>query len=371
MTVIQDIRKKAICGNIEAQMTLGKAYQEGKIVQKDMMESLYWYVQAGKKGDTSAISHIQEFSTVYPISPAQALAVLWADGQTEALRALEAIGGQQNWNAVLILKEVAVRGDKDAQFFVGMIHAYGKGVIRNIPEAISWFYKAAKQNHKNAAKELYTLALKQHSMANVFLAKLAHKRKVEAMYWISLYWLRMQQLWHKPDIVFYLRCNSCGTHWKSKLLFTMLCELQYAVPEQGMILLEDNISFINTSKIKEFLQDIFPILGVIKADKTVLQTLREKIEENSTDDTKKNVYLRTALALTGDSTAIYHMGLQFLEGKGLTKDETLGIQWIRRASQAGYIPATMTLATCFEKGIGTNVNLEKAQLLREEIQRLQ
>jgi TPR repeat protein len=54
--------------------------------------------------------------------------------------------------------KAAERGDKDAQFYAGVMLADGQGTRRNqknIPEAVKWYEKAAEQNQPDA---LYALA---------------------------------------------------------------------------------------------------------------------------------------------------------------------------------------------------------------------
>lgn len=49
----------------------------------------------------------------------------------------------------------AEKGDKDAQYYAGLMFADGQGTKKNIPEAVKWYEKAAEQNQPDA---LYALA---------------------------------------------------------------------------------------------------------------------------------------------------------------------------------------------------------------------
>lgn len=53
-------------------------------------------------------------------------------------------------NAIKILQPLAVRGDVQAQYYLGLSYGYS-------PEAAKWFLKAAEQGHAKAQYFLYTL----------------------------------------------------------------------------------------------------------------------------------------------------------------------------------------------------------------------
>lgn len=53
----------------------------------------------------------------------------------------------------------AKKGDKDAQYELGVLHREGRGVPQDLKRAAQWFEAAAKQGHSQAANELKKLDL--------------------------------------------------------------------------------------------------------------------------------------------------------------------------------------------------------------------
>ena len=49
-----------------------------------------------------------------------------------------------------LVKELAEKGDAEAQFNLGVVYANGQGVERDEKEAVNWYSKAAEQDHPPA-----------------------------------------------------------------------------------------------------------------------------------------------------------------------------------------------------------------------------
>lgn len=64
----------------------------------------------------------------------------------------------------------------------------------------------------------------------------------------------------------------------------------------------------------------------------------------------------------GDPIAQYEYGRCLLTGqRGVKKDPSLAIGFLRPAADGGYAPAQAALALCYERGIGTAVSLKEAR----------
>lgn len=56
--------------------------------------------------------------------------------------------------ATEILQKSAQQGDKEAQFQLGVMYENGQGVLKDPAKAVSWYQKAAAQNHALAQNNL-------------------------------------------------------------------------------------------------------------------------------------------------------------------------------------------------------------------------
>ena len=45
------------------------------------------------------------------------------------------------------IRSLAEQGDADAQFLLGFMYAYGKGVAQDFAKAVKWYRKAAEQGN--------------------------------------------------------------------------------------------------------------------------------------------------------------------------------------------------------------------------------
>ena len=70
--------------------------------------------------------------------------------------------------AVEWYRKAADQGDARAQFNLGVVYAYGKGVPEDFPEALRWFRKAHAQGYEHAAgaiEQVLQLQRQQHGAA--------------------------------------------------------------------------------------------------------------------------------------------------------------------------------------------------------------
>lgn len=74
----------------------------------------------------------------------------------------------------------------------------------------------------------------------------------------------------------------------------------------------------------------------------------------------------TECAKHGNTRAQYYLGLHYLKGEYIQKDEIQGANWIRSAAQAGFKDAEYTFGTLLQQGIGVNKDCEQARLWYEK-----
>lgn len=56
--------------------------------------------------------------------------------------------------ALKLFRPLATKGDSDAQFNIGLMHAKGQGVPKDDQQALFWYRKAAEQGHAGAQLNL-------------------------------------------------------------------------------------------------------------------------------------------------------------------------------------------------------------------------
>jgi CHAT domain-containing protein/uncharacterized protein YqgQ len=81
--------------------------------------------------------------------------------------------------------EKAERGDVDAQFNLGLMYFYGKGVTQNDIEAAKWFRQAAEQGHARASGILGRILIAQGKFDEAqSVTEKAHQKQPQELAWI-------------------------------------------------------------------------------------------------------------------------------------------------------------------------------------------
>ena len=142
-------------GSVPAQYAVGKAYERGEGVQKDMPKAMLWYKKAGAKGNNSALLDIgilyfrgEQVAQDYK----QALdyfKLAWKYGHMKAPRYMgiiyeDGLGVQTNYaEALKFYKSASNAGDITAAARIGSLYERGLGVAQSYETAIKWYLKAA------------------------------------------------------------------------------------------------------------------------------------------------------------------------------------------------------------------------------------
>jgi TPR repeat protein len=107
--------KKAAQGDVDAQLSLGTMYEEGKIVPQDFGKARWWYEQAAAQGDAQAQT---------------SLGTLYVAGRGVPLDFVQA---RQWW------EQAAAQGDPEAQNKLGVLYDSGHGVPQDDVRAYMWY----------------------------------------------------------------------------------------------------------------------------------------------------------------------------------------------------------------------------------------
>jgi len=148
-------RKAAEHGNAEAQYNLGLMYKEGRgriFGRRDERKAVEWFQKAANQGNADA---------------QVALGVMYEEGrgiakdERKAFEWYKKAADQRNYDAQFNLARMyakeAEQGDATAQYNLGVMYFYGRGVPQDNSKAKEWILKAALQGLKPAQEALKLL----------------------------------------------------------------------------------------------------------------------------------------------------------------------------------------------------------------------
>ena len=133
-TVIDEIRRLADAGVVEAVFLMGTAYDEGLGVAASAGVAVEWFERAANSGHVLAQHNLGN---------------AYADG-----RGVAQLDGQ----AVYWWRKAAEAGDAIPQFRLAQMYEDGRGVTTDVRLAIRWYERAAARGHAPAAAALKRLA---------------------------------------------------------------------------------------------------------------------------------------------------------------------------------------------------------------------
>ena len=155
-------RNAAQQGDADAQFYLGTMYSDGRGVQKDDEQALFWYRKAAEQGEVNAQAKLGGmYNAGVGVSTDLQQALYWAEkaalqsdiGSQLFLASAYSSGHgvvPDDTRAVYWLRKAADQGDAAAQDFLGDMYYAGRGVPKDGEQALLWYRKAADQGHAGA-----------------------------------------------------------------------------------------------------------------------------------------------------------------------------------------------------------------------------
>lgn len=117
---LEDLRKRAAAGDVDAQIRMGNRYLCGVTVEVDLDEASKWFLLAGKSGSADGF---------------MSLGLYYSDSAKPRDVA----------NAMHFYEKAAKHGHLDAQLNLGRFYYVGDGVEQDYVKARKWIQKAAEQ----------------------------------------------------------------------------------------------------------------------------------------------------------------------------------------------------------------------------------
>ena len=169
MGIMDRYHRDAKQGNAMAQYNLGDIYYYGMGVDQDPKAAIQWYHKAANQGYVKAQYALGKI--YYNIERDYRKAMKWyrkaAQGHAEAQHTLgqiyysgiddkygEVVLEKNHTEAVKWYRRAAEQGHEEAQYDLGFMYQYGKGVEKDDEEAMKWYLSAAGQKHAYAQYNL-------------------------------------------------------------------------------------------------------------------------------------------------------------------------------------------------------------------------
>ena len=149
-------RGVAKSGEREAQWRLGRLYLDGVVVERDSREAAKWLGLAAGSGHGAALERLREIAERGDGEAQRQLGRVYLDGTAaernprEAAMWLDMAVGSGHGAALGELRGVAESGEREAQWRLGRLHLDGVVVERDAKEAARWLDLAAGGGHGTA-----------------------------------------------------------------------------------------------------------------------------------------------------------------------------------------------------------------------------
>ncbi len=121
-------------GNVSAMVAIGRLYEKGQGVSKDINEAINWYRKAANKGNALAKSKLNELT-----QPSKSMSAVECYN-----KGVDAQDAGNYAEALKWYKQAAQKGDLEAQNNIGYYYSKGMGVTQDLAEALKWYLKAAE-----------------------------------------------------------------------------------------------------------------------------------------------------------------------------------------------------------------------------------
>ncbi len=148
-------------GDEKAQDTIGFMYLMGKGVPKDLKKADLWLMASARSGNADAMFHLADayYKGTNGVKPSLKNALKWYEasavaGHPEAqhdLAVISIMARRPNFKkAVELFTKAADQGEKDSIYQLGILYAYGEGVLRDPPKATELLIQACELGHSEA-----------------------------------------------------------------------------------------------------------------------------------------------------------------------------------------------------------------------------
>jgi TPR repeat protein/predicted acylesterase/phospholipase RssA len=326
-------------GNIEAQLKLGFSYLNGDGVEKDVKKSVQYLEVCAAQGNAE-VQFI--LSTSYFADDDLAKDIKkFANQESAGMQLslgfyyLHGYGGKKNIiKAAEYFKSAADQGNIKAQFSLGLCYLNGEGVEKNPKKAVYYFEIAANHDHVGA----------QNNLGACYLNGIGvEKNQKKAIEYFKLSTKKDHTDAQNNLGICYLKGVGVEKNQKKAIDYFKLAA------EKGHTDAQNNLNMIfevgpnqkNTEA--EFNLGLSYLLGI-------------GVEK----DEKKAIEYFEMAAKQGNINAQLSLGKCYLDGYGVEKDVKKAVQYYETAANQGHAEARFVLGKCYLNGNGIEKDMKKA-----------
>ena len=247
---------------------------------------------------------------------------------------------------------LAESGHAEAQYRLGEMHYYGKGVPKDHTRANQWFACAAEQGHVHAQLRLgaYYSALEDHAQAIKWLTPVAEQGRVDVQFKLGKMYKNGEGAPRDWDQA--VKWFTCAAEQGDAEAQYQLGRLyQDGDDEPGVrflrrILHNKGMPEDEAHAVKWYTRAAEQ--GHAKAQDALGLMFRTGV--GVSEDRAQAVKWTVRAAEQGYANAQYHLGRMYHGGNGVPKDDALALQWFTRAAERGHAFARWKLGDMYADG---------------------
>lgn len=250
-------------------------------------------------------------------------------------------------------------GDSTAMNSVGDAYEHGRGVGQDYEKAAGWYEKSAAAGN----------AMGQNNLARCYSAGRGVEKdpnKAERLYrkaasggldwaWANLAKLAKENAEGVGDIFRAYECTrEAAVRGYAPSCYEMGVLFQFGSPA--------TVPDIHTA-IKWYMNAaVYGDLPALRSLGWIYETGNVSVEDAGTvePDPEKALTCYRLAAEGGDPNSQYYLGLMYLYGKRVKKDERRGFEWLEKSANQGFREAMLEIAECYSEGRGVEKSGEKS-----------
>ena len=334
---LETIRTAAVNGEANAQRVLGIAYQEGRLVPQDHVQSAGWYRKAADQGDATAqllLGALYDSGLGVPEDHVEAAQWYRKAADQEHAIAQWTIGSmyhrgrgvqQNDAEALKWFRKAAHQGNRGGQVAVGMLYERGQGVAEDPVRALAWYGIAASQGSKVAAR------FKDRLQERMTAEQIADAQSLGA---------ELSEQISQGESA--RRANGTDPRPPSKVRSRSV--LRAGTPNLRTAFDAEALEAIRAAAVN----------GVARAQRRLGIAYQEG-RVLPRDHAQSALWYRKA-ADQGDATAQWLLGALYDSGQGVPEDHVEAAQWYRKAADQGLAQAQWTIGSMYQRGRGVAQN---------------
>lgn len=373
--------KSAEKGFSSAQYILAGKYATGQGVDRDIRQALVWYLKASEKGNSRAMFKLGQMFSV----PQEELANQCFEQAAEkgVLEAQMVVGARSEASASgdgkanAWYQRAAESGFPAAQYVVGTNFHAGKGVEKDLSQALVWYRKAARQGFAAAQSQLGMMyaqgdgVARDYRQAIAWLSRAAGQDDSEAQYQLAL--LYEQGLGVAADPLqaetWFMKAAEQGDV-RSQLHLAKLMEVDRPLLSLEMY---ERAAGQGNLEARFALGKIFAEGQIVERDFDKALSLLHEVSQEGLVEAKvalAELLDREVLAMTaawyrqaaesGDEQAQWILGSRLDSGQGIALDQKESLFWFMLAAEKGLPEAQCAVAEAYMRQPESADNLQEA-----------